>query len=57
MIDNLVKASMGAYTHDEVFNLDVKFCYTLLLMYAEQEAYSRRKENRRKELNEYRNKK
>lgn len=44
--------SGGAYTHEEVFNLEAGFTHSLLLMYYEQSTYQVRAENVRRELNQ-----
>jgi len=49
-IDSIVGRSNGAYTHDEVFNLEAGFAHSLLLMYYEQSAYQLRADSIRMEL-------
>lgn len=51
MIDRIVKESNGAYTHDEVFELELGFCYNLNLMYYEQSMYQRRYNMHEREFN------
>ena len=42
MIDGIVKRSCGAYTHDDVFNMEVGFAYTLALKDYEEKMYEKR---------------
>ena len=42
LIDNIVSKSGGAYTHDNVFEMDLNFVYNLTLMYYEQEQFQKR---------------
>ena len=49
-IHTIVEASCGAYTHDEVFELDAVFVKQLLLMLYEKEMYKNRLVKARIEL-------
>ncbi len=42
MIDNIVTASSGAYTHDDVFKLDANFAYGISLLHYEEQGYRSR---------------
>ena len=50
-IHTIVEASCGAYTHDEVFELDAIFTKQLLLMLYEKEMYKNRLVQARSQLN------
>ena len=51
-IDTIVRRTGGAYTHEDVFNMEAGFAFNLLIMYYEQTAFSLRAEQIRKELNQ-----
>jgi hypothetical protein len=51
-IDNIVKRSNGAYTHDEVWFLNVTFVNNLTLMYYEQDCYTARRDSINKSMKE-----
>ena len=50
-IHSIVERSAGAYTHDDVFELDAVFVKQLTLLFYEQENYKNRLVQARSELN------
>lgn len=50
-IDNIVKESHGAYTHDKAFELPVEFAYSLTLMQYEKSMYAERHAKWNREIN------
>lgn len=50
-IHSIVERSSGAYTHDDVFELDAIFVKQLTLLFYEQENYKNRLVQARAELN------
>jgi hypothetical protein len=52
MINGIQKRSMGAYTHDDVFNLDANFAYTLALINYEEEMFNKRYEQASRAYNQ-----
>ena len=49
-IDNIVRRSMGAYSHDDVWFLSLTFVMTLSLFYYEQDCYQIREHNIKEQL-------
>ena len=52
MINGIQERSMGAYTHDDVFNMEVGFAYTLALIEYEKQMLNKRFEVASKIYNE-----
>lgn len=51
LIDNIVRSSAGAYTHDAVFELSLNFVLKITLLHYEQEMFKQRYQAIEREIN------